>query len=150
MDRVQEDVLMEFIKEGAVVRLIIATTAFGMGIDCPDIKQIYHQGPPHTVEEYVQEAGRAGRNQELSYATLIYNKPRGDISDMHFYGKNTSICRHYDQLLFKTSYFTMNLVHYLHFVYVVIIYNNIYVLLCVNVFHVLLFNWKVIKGNYYY
>lgn len=36
MDIVKEEVLMEFIKEGAIIRLIIATTAFGMGIDCPN------------------------------------------------------------------------------------------------------------------
>lgn len=92
---------MEFLKERSVIQLIIATTAFGMGIDC---QQIYHCGPPHTVEQYVQEVGRAGQNKQQSNATLIYNKPRGDITDdMRDYGKNTSMCRR--QLLHKSLLF---------------------------------------------
>ena len=45
-----------------------------MGIDCPDIANIYHWGSIHTMEEYVQEIGMAVRNQMPSYATLIYKK----------------------------------------------------------------------------
>jgi bloom syndrome protein len=48
-DKVKEDVLKEFVKEKSQIRLIVATSAFGMGIDSADIKQIYHWGSPHTI-----------------------------------------------------------------------------------------------------
>ena len=89
-DGAKEAILQEFIKVETHLHIIIATTAFGMGIDCCDIKQVYHWGPPHTREEYVQECGRAGRNQESCSATL---KPRGDITNyMARYGQNNTIC----------------------------------------------------------
>ena len=43
-----------------------------MGVDCPDIRQVLHYGPPNLVEEYVQETGRAGRDGLPSKAILIY------------------------------------------------------------------------------
>lgn len=96
LDRIKEEVLSEFIKESSHIRIIIATTAFGMGIDCPDITHIYHWGPPHSIEEYVQEIGRAGRNQMQSYATLLYKKGRVSVDPtMDKYGTNTTICRRY-------------------------------------------------------
>ena len=52
LDRVKE-VLSEFIKETSHIRIIIATTAFGMGVDCPDITYIYHWESLHSIEEYV-------------------------------------------------------------------------------------------------
>jgi len=53
----KEEVLESFAKSGGKLHLIIATTAFGMGIDCPDIRRIVHWGMPSTLEEYVQETG---------------------------------------------------------------------------------------------
>lgn len=99
-NKAKEEILQDFVKSDTHIRLIVATTAFGMGIDCADIKHVIHWGPPHTVEEYVQEAGRAGRNEEQCCATLVYNKPRGAISaEMKLYGQNTTICRR--ELLYK-------------------------------------------------
>ena len=50
--------------------LVIATTAFGMGVDCPNIRRIIHWGLPKTLEEYVQETGRSGRDGENAVAIL--------------------------------------------------------------------------------
>ena len=58
---IREKVLMSFGKEGSKLRVVVATTAFLMGIDCPDIEQIIHYGTPSAPEQYIQEIGRAGR-----------------------------------------------------------------------------------------
>ena len=54
-------------------RIMVATNAFGMGIDKPDIKLVVHMDLPSTIEAYFQEAGRAGRNGETAYAFLLAN-----------------------------------------------------------------------------
>lgn len=54
-------------------QIMVSTNAFGMGIDKSDVKNVIHLGLPQSLETYVQEAGRAGRNGEISYATLLFN-----------------------------------------------------------------------------
>ena len=49
------------------------TIAFGIGIDCPNIRRVIHLGVPYTMEEYFQEAGRAGRDGLPAKATIYYN-----------------------------------------------------------------------------
>lgn len=54
-------------------RVMVATNAFGMGIDKPDVRLVVHMDVPDSPEAYFQEAGRAGRDGRKAYAVLLYN-----------------------------------------------------------------------------
>ena len=62
------------------VRIMVATNAFGMGIDKPDVRVVLHYDCPDSIEAYFQEAGRAGRDGLPAYAILLYNN--GDHSKL--------------------------------------------------------------------
>jgi len=66
-DRVQAAFL------GGELDVVVATIAFGMGVDKPDVRTVVHTGMPSTVEGYYQEIGRAGRDGQASRAVLLYS-----------------------------------------------------------------------------
>lgn len=62
-------------------RVMVATNAFGMGIDKPDVRIVIHMDLPDSIEAYFQEAGRAGRDGQKAYAVILYTK--SDKTTLH-------------------------------------------------------------------
>ncbi|XP_065884449.1 uncharacterized protein [Dysidea avara] len=103
---IREKTLQEFCKEKTNLRLIIATTAFSLGVDCRDITRIINWGASNSLEELVQESGRAGRDSSEAKSILYYGKgAMTHISKpVKIYGENQSHCRR--TLLFKDFLFS--------------------------------------------
>lgn len=98
---VKEDIITAFSAADSKLRVVVATIAFGMGLDCPNVSQVIHWGPSSTVEDYVQEIVRAGRDAAVqAHATLYVEK--GDqqftSANMMEYCRNRHKCRR--ELLF--------------------------------------------------
>ncbi len=94
---VKECIIKSFTNLTSPLRIVVATVAFGMGLDCSNIRRIIHWGPPNDIESYIQETGRAGRDGKEATATLYYNGndfkfDRVEIS-MKEYCKNRDTCR---------------------------------------------------------
>ena len=73
LDNVVKDLRQKRWQSGEV-RVMVATNAFGMGIDKPDVRIVLHLDLPDSPEAYFQEAGRAGRDGEKAYAVILYAK----------------------------------------------------------------------------
>jgi len=69
-------------------RVIVATNAFGLGIDKPNIRYVIHYDMPGTVEAYYQEAGRAGRDSKPSFCLMLYNSRDRALHEFFIKGDN--------------------------------------------------------------
>ncbi|OWF45327.1 ATP-dependent DNA helicase Q1 [Mizuhopecten yessoensis] len=114
-DDMKRHIVTELTKENPKFRLVLATVALGMGLNAPSISQIIHCRPPTTLERYMQEIGRAGRNCQPSKALLYNNNSdiskarKGMSDDMINYCKHESSCLReilVNILDFKMSYST--------------------------------------------
>ena len=76
------------------LRVVIGTIAFGIGIDCPDVRQIVYIGLPDDAEGYIQETGRAGRDEQTALVTLLASATHHPVEQhVEDYVANTDECR---------------------------------------------------------
>ncbi len=85
------------------MRVVCATVAFGMGVDCPDVRQVVHFGAAKDIETYIQETGRGGRDGKPTLASLLVYRRVNHVCDKTIlnYQKNNSICRR--DILFRDT-----------------------------------------------
>lgn len=93
---VKKHVMDMFSEPDSHPRVPVATIAYGMGVNCKNVTRVIHFGPSSTVEAYVQESGRCGRQGQQSYAILLYNgiTIRAANEAMKLYIKGISCRRH--------------------------------------------------------
>ena len=93
---IKDNILKMFVNPNGTLRIVIATIAFGMGLDCPNVRRVIHWGASNDVEAYIQETGRAGWDGEPAEALLYtVSKPGNQFIEesMKEYTKNNEMCR---------------------------------------------------------
>ena len=97
IDDLNRDHILESMGEpNGSVRVLIATIAYGMGIDCKNVKTVLHYGPSYNLETYLQETGRAGRsNDEMCKSVVLYSSlmMKHCSEEIKSYVRETSTCR---------------------------------------------------------
>lgn len=89
----KEQVIEAFQKESSSTRVVLATIAFGMGLDVQDIQQVIHISPSVDIEDYAQQIGRVWRNGQPNKAILVAKYNRYSSEERKSYMQNGSECR---------------------------------------------------------
>ena len=96
-EKIKDFIISSFDSADGTVRFLVATVAFGMGIDCKGLYNVIHYGPAAELDDYFQEAGRGGRDGSSSHAVLmLYPKclaSKNISSSTKLYCKNNTVCR---------------------------------------------------------
>jgi len=87
---VKDNIVKSFSQLKGKLRIIVATVAFGMGMDCSNVRRIIHWGPPSDIESYVQETGRAGRDGKVAHASLYFSNK--DLGQFHIEDSMKNYC----------------------------------------------------------
>ena len=114
-------ILDSLINPHGVVRVVFATVALGMGVNMAGVNQIIHYGAPHSIEDYMQESGRAGRSGDQAFS-VVYWRPADvplkkelktnqdrEIAAVRHYLENNTTCRRVQLLRYFESTFVDSL-----------------------------------------
>ena len=92
----RNEILKSLSNEAGTIRILIATIAYGMGIDCKGVRTVIHYGPSRNIEAYLQESGRAGRQSSdqcksvILYSNVMMKHCHENIVE---YVRNSTNCR---------------------------------------------------------
>jgi superfamily II DNA helicase RecQ len=78
---VKREITRQFTDGSAPLGVIFATSAFGMGVDCQDVRQVVHIGVTEDTEAYIQGTGRAGRDEKPALALLLHHGRSNNSAD---------------------------------------------------------------------